>query len=116
MISLYPCPKIIALMMDNATNNNMLTLGIQQCSKEAGVHFSAMDSWMHCMPHTIHLAVIKVCVHTLAMNVSELKGFQLLEGIGAISNVDSKKATSRSGNYQDSAITLVDCQFDDEAV
>jgi hypothetical protein len=30
--------------------------------------------------------------------------------------VDSKKAVSHSGNYQDSVTTLVDRQFDDEAV
>jgi hypothetical protein len=102
--------------MDNATNNNTLALGIQQRSMEAGVHFSAMDSRMRCMPHTVHLAAIKVCVHTSTVNVSELKWFQLLEGIGAISNADSKKAMSRSGNYQDSAVTPVDRQFDDDAI
>jgi hypothetical protein len=54
--------KIIALVMDNATNNNTLAVGIEWCSEEAGMHFSAMDSHMCCMPHTVHLAAIKVCV------------------------------------------------------
>jgi hypothetical protein len=59
--------------MDNATNNDTLALGIERRSKEAGYYFSAMDSRMRCMPHTVHLAAIKVCVyfsytHTL-MNV-----------------------------------------------
>ncbi|KAH9958654.1 hypothetical protein BJV74DRAFT_718613, partial [Russula compacta] len=90
--------KIIVLVMDNATNNDTL-LGIQQHSTEEGIYFLAMDSWMHCMPHTIHLAAIK-----------------LLKVIGAISNADSKKAISRSSNYQDNAAAPVDHQFDDEAV
>jgi hypothetical protein len=41
---------------------------------------------------------------------------QLLEGIGAISKAESNKATSCSGNYQDSATTPLSRQFDDTAV
>lgn len=41
---------------------------------------------------------------------------QLLEGIGALSMADSKKATSRSGNYQDNAVAPVEHEFDNEAV
>lgn len=41
---------------------------------------------------------------------------QLLEGIGAMTKVDSKKAKSRSSNYQDSAVAPVDREFDNEAV
>jgi hypothetical protein len=40
---------------------------------------------------------------------------QLLEGIGALSMADSKKATSRSGNYQDNAVAPVEHEFDNEA-
>jgi hypothetical protein len=55
--------KIIALVMDNATNNDTLAIGIERRSEEAGVHFSAKDSHMCCMPHTVsgYLAAIKVC-------------------------------------------------------
>ena len=54
--------KVIALMIDNATNNDT-PQGIEQCSMEAGVFFSAMDSQMRCMLHTVHTveALIKVC-------------------------------------------------------
>ena len=53
-------------MMDNATNNDTLAQGIERRSVEAGVFFSAMDSQMRCMPHTVHLAAIKVyCVSSL---------------------------------------------------
>jgi hypothetical protein len=41
---------------------------------------------------------------------------QLLEGIGAISAAESKKATSRSGNYQDSVTTPLSRTSDDDAV
>jgi hypothetical protein len=41
---------------------------------------------------------------------------QLLEGIGAISAAESKKATSRSGNYQDSVTASLSRTFDDDAV
>jgi hypothetical protein len=68
------------------------------------------------MPHTVHLAAIKVCIHTLDADAFTLIGFQLLEGIGAISNTDSKKATSRGSNYQDSATAPVDHQFDNKAI
>jgi hypothetical protein len=63
MLFIYSFAKIMALMMDNVTNNDMLALGIEWHSKEAGYHFSAMDSRMHCMPHTVHLTAIKVCVY-----------------------------------------------------
>ena len=42
--------------------------------------------------------------------------WQLLEGIGALLKAASKKAKSRSGNYQDSAVAPVEREFDDEAV
>lgn len=60
---LFTHSKIIALVMDNASNNDTLTLGIERRSQEAGVYFSAMDSRMRCMPHTVHLAAIKVVNH-----------------------------------------------------
>jgi hypothetical protein len=41
---------------------------------------------------------------------------QLLEGIGAISATERKKATSRSGNYQDSVTAPLSRTFDDDAV
>jgi len=41
---------------------------------------------------------------------------QLLEGIGAISAMESKKAMSRCGNYQDSITTPINRASDDDAV
>jgi hypothetical protein len=45
---------------NNASNNNMLMTSLEQQCEEQGVPFSAQDSWMRCMPHTVYLAAIKV--------------------------------------------------------
>jgi hypothetical protein len=41
---------------------------------------------------------------------------QLVEGIGAISAAESKKAMFQSGNYQNSVITPVNHAFDNDVV
>ena len=65
------------------------------------------------MPHTIHLAAIKVnpgrCMD------SRLNCRQLLEAIGAILKSDGLRATSQNGNYQDSINAPLSCTHDDEA-
>ncbi|GLB44045.1 putative protein dimerization activity [Lyophyllum shimeji] len=91
--------RVIAFVMDNATNNDTLVTTIQRWCLDKGIYFSAVDSRMRCMPHTIHLAAIK-----------------LLEGIGALSKAESKKALSRSGNYQDNTTTPLGREHDDAAV
>jgi hypothetical protein len=59
--------QVIAIVMDNASNNNTLITSLEQWCEEWGVPFSPQDAQMHCMPHTVHLAAIKV-----------LKGFFLI--------------------------------------
>ena len=53
----------MAVMMDNASNNDILMEALETKCHETGVEFSASDSLMRCIPHTIHLAVIKVSLH-----------------------------------------------------
>jgi len=53
----------MAVMMDNASNNDTLMEALESKCHEAGMEFSASDSRMRCMPHTIHLAAIKVNLH-----------------------------------------------------
>ncbi|KAF8234673.1 hypothetical protein L208DRAFT_1070791, partial [Tricholoma matsutake] len=89
---------IIAIVMDNASNNNTLMTSLEQRCEERGITFSAQDARMRCMPHTVHLAAIK-----------------LLEGIGAISNADGKKAAARGSNYQDNVTIPLACEYDDNA-
>lgn len=52
--------KIIAFVMDNATNNDTMTEAIERKCQAAGIPFDAGRSRMRCMPHTVHLAALKV--------------------------------------------------------
>ena len=40
---------------------------------------------------------------------------KLLEGIGAVSSAEGKKAASRAGNYQDAATAPLNRDFDNDA-
>ena len=90
--------QVIAIVTDNASNNNTLMTSLEQRCEERGIPFSARNARMRCMPHTIHLAAIK-----------------LLEGIGAISKGDGKKAAAHGGNYQDNITTPLAREHDDNA-
>ncbi|KAF5376117.1 hypothetical protein D9615_007777 [Tricholomella constricta] len=91
--------RVIAFMMDNASNNDTLVEGIARRCLELDIPFSVSHARMRCMPHTIHLAALK-----------------LLEGIGAISKADSKKVVSRGGNYQEVVSVPISRDADDDAV
>lgn len=56
-----------------------------------------------------------LCVLVARINYSQILVSKLLEAIGAISAAESKKATSRSGNYQDSATAPLGREHDDDA-
>ena len=60
LFSLTNVSQIMAIMMDNASNNDTMMEAIESRCHEAGIEFSAKKSHMCCMPHTIHLAAIKV--------------------------------------------------------
>ncbi|KAK6984038.1 ribonuclease H-like domain-containing protein [Favolaschia claudopus] len=75
--------RVMAFMMDNASNNDTLAAAFERRCNEAGIRFSASDSRLRCMPHTIHLAVL-----------------QLLEAIGAVEK-DSRAKKSKATPYQD---------------
>jgi hypothetical protein len=62
------CAKIIAIMMDNASNNDTMMKCIETRCCGAGIEFHADQARMRCMPHTIHLAAIKVRFITLLMS------------------------------------------------
>jgi hypothetical protein len=46
--------------MDNATNNETLMEALESRCHAVSIEFLATASRMRCIPHTIHLAVIKV--------------------------------------------------------
>ncbi|RXW19302.1 hypothetical protein EST38_g6551 [Candolleomyces aberdarensis] len=78
--------KVIAFVMDNATNNNTLADAFECRCQAAQILFSATDAQLQCMPHIIHLAAL-----------------QLLKGIGAI---DPAKLRTASPYQQDVAASL----------
>ncbi|KAF5317589.1 hypothetical protein D9758_018466 [Tetrapyrgos nigripes] len=93
--------KIIAIVMDNATNNNTMMQSLEERCRRKKIPFSAKAAHMRCMPHTIHLAAIKASQ-------------TLLEGIGAISSKTSQKLSTRTGNYQDNFTIIQDKTEDDD--
>ncbi|KAJ6610130.1 hypothetical protein B0H10DRAFT_2293677, partial [Mycena sp. CBHHK59/15] len=90
--------RVIAFIMDNATNNDTLMDGIESRANEAGISwFIATEARIRCLPHTTHLAALK-----------------LLEGIGAIPKADPKQRDAE-GAYQDSVTAPIGREHDDEA-
>ncbi|KAG1718428.1 hypothetical protein EDB19DRAFT_1984241, partial [Suillus lakei] len=83
--------RIMAVVCDNASNNDTLlqTLG-EKCADE-GIDFSDKHSRIRCLPHIVHLAAM-----------------QLLECIGAIN-----KQVAMS--YQESVTAPLDREHDDYA-
>lgn len=59
----------MAIVMDNASNNDTMMEAIENQCVIAGIKFSAKQARMRCMPHTIHLAAIKVSLHFAAQNM-----------------------------------------------
>ncbi|KAJ7800237.1 hypothetical protein B0H14DRAFT_2387443, partial [Mycena olivaceomarginata] len=54
------CRRINALVMDNATNNDTMVEALEHKCKKENIPFSSSCVRMRCMPHTVHLAAIKV--------------------------------------------------------
>ncbi|KAJ7804852.1 hypothetical protein B0H14DRAFT_2217917, partial [Mycena olivaceomarginata] len=48
--------RIIAFVMDNATNNDTLVETFSRKCHKLGIPFNSEHARMRCMPHTIHLA------------------------------------------------------------
>jgi len=85
--------------MDNASNNNTLMVSLEKRCSERGVPFSVTNARMRCLPHTVHLSVIK-----------------LLEGIGAMSKAEGQKASVCSVNYQDNITTPLNRIYDNDTM
>ncbi|KAF8228888.1 hypothetical protein L208DRAFT_1108282, partial [Tricholoma matsutake] len=50
---------IMAFMTDNASNNDTLIDGIVDLVKQQSISLNGDWIWLHCMPHTVHLAALK---------------------------------------------------------
>ncbi|KAJ7348857.1 hypothetical protein DFH08DRAFT_629934, partial [Mycena albidolilacea] len=77
--------QITAFVMDNATNNDTMLKSIESRCRVKGIPFSATRSRLRCMPHTVHLAALK-----------------LLESIGAVEKPSKRKA--HAGGYQEGVV------------
>jgi hypothetical protein len=59
--------QVMAIVCDNASNNDTLLQALREKCADEGINFSTTHSYIHCLPHIVHLAAM-----------------QLLEDIGAI--------------------------------
>ncbi|THU75933.1 hypothetical protein K435DRAFT_706101, partial [Dendrothele bispora CBS 962.96] len=59
----YKILQIMAFVMDNATNNDTMIQAFEQKCQDHNIEFSAKNSRLRCMPHTFHLAALKVNTH-----------------------------------------------------
>jgi hypothetical protein len=103
-------------MLDNASNNNTMIEGIARRAALEGITLNPAWARLRCMPHTIHLAAVRVNSFFLTVfHIIYLDYYQLLEAIGAISGSDAQKASSRKGNYQDATTASLSRTHDNEA-
>lgn len=51
----------MAFALNNASNNDIFVDAIKSRCDKAGIPFNPTWARLWCMPHTIHLAAIKVC-------------------------------------------------------
>lgn len=56
------CNKVMAIVADNATNNDTMMNVLEDKAASDGITFRANDARCRCMPHTVHLAAMKVCL------------------------------------------------------
>lgn len=55
----------MAFMLDNASNNDTLINAVVSQAGQQGIEMKADWVHLHCMSHTVHLAVLKVCCFNL---------------------------------------------------
>ncbi|KAG2139131.1 uncharacterized protein EDB93DRAFT_1073118, partial [Suillus bovinus] len=89
--------RIMAVVCDNASNNDTLLQTLEEKCADEGIDFSAKHSRTRCLPHIVHLAAM-----------------QLLEGIGAI-KPDAKQNKRVAILYQESVTAPLGHEHDDYA-
>ena len=68
--------------MDNASNNDTMVKAIETRCQERGIAFSASHSRLRCMPHTCHLAALKVAISYLKhSSITDHKILSCLRGL-----------------------------------
>jgi hypothetical protein len=56
--------KILAVVCDNASNNDTMVTVLEERFRAVGIPFIAKHARLRCMPHTTHLAACKVQLST----------------------------------------------------
>lgn len=52
--------QILAVVADNASNNNTMMEELETLFHKVAIPFSAKTSRLRCTPHTVHLSAMKV--------------------------------------------------------
>jgi hypothetical protein len=52
--------RILAIMADNASNNDTMCRALQELCEKDGIIFNAQHALLRCMPHMIHLSALVV--------------------------------------------------------
>ena len=52
--------QILAVIADNASNNNTMMEELETLFHKVAIPFSAKTSRLRCTPHTVHLSAMKV--------------------------------------------------------
>lgn len=100
--------------MDNAFNNNTLMRCLALKFEYVQVVFDPVAARMRCMPHTAHLAAIKVRIEVITAFTQNSFVLKLLEAIGAISKSAHKKSEGKSASYQDAVTAALAREHDDD--
>jgi hypothetical protein len=95
--------QIIAIVSDNASNNDTMMAGIQRRCRLRNIAFDSKKARIRCIPHTIQRAALKVS--SLCNAFATLTASQILEALGAVSE---KEASIANTNYQDIVNAVVD--------
>jgi hypothetical protein len=93
--------KVIAIVCDNASNNDTLIRALARKCHERGIPFVSSWARIRCMPHILHLAATEAS-HLLWIQIiggSKLKINQILDSIDAMSRTKTPLAADM--NYQD---------------
>jgi hypothetical protein len=74
--------QVIAFVMDNASNNDTMVKAIEIRCQDHGIAFSATYSRLRCMPHTCHLAALKVAIsYQKCFSITDHKILSCLRGL-----------------------------------
>lgn len=105
----------MAVVCDNASNNDTMMASLGERFLANNIRFVVEHGHIRCFPHTAHLAALEVrqCMVFIFHLTHNTATFQLLEGIGALSKEEKKKA--EKSNFQETVTAPADRELDNEA-